>query len=198
MATVTPDDLAALLGVEFDDAQDSQAQAALDMALAVVGSYLPDLSFEAGEEVSVDLQGTWSRDLHLPKRPVTDVHSVSINGTSLDDESGWTWLGRNVVRRGSSEVATLEVDAQGADPLPVGNWGGPSATVTVVYSYDATFPADVRAVVLQVAKRLYTNPAGVRMEMLGGYQVQYDATDGTVGLQPYEAMMLRTYRRRAW
>jgi hypothetical protein len=201
VALATTDDLASLLGREFTDAEETQAEAAIRLASAAVSAYLPDVALEPGEDVTVRLRGTWSRDLRLPRRPVLNVSAVTINGDELDGNTGWSWIGGDSIRRGSwypeQDYAGWDV-TQGAAPGPAFHWGGPTAVVEVTYSYGVeTVPPAVWMVVVQVAKRLFLNPEGVRQESLGGYAVTYDAGDGVVGLNVAEMAALRQYRTRA-
>ena len=203
MPLATTDDLAALLGREFTDAEDTQAEAAIRMATAMVRAELPDVALEDGDHVTVRVPGTWDRDLRLPKRQVSDVHTVAINGDDLDGTS-WSWAGGDYIRRGAWYLDTVDGSADvlgagtgGATSGPVFHWGGPAAVVEVTYSYDGVAPPAVWATVVQVAKRLFLNPAGVRQESLGGYAVTYDNGDGAASLNAAERDMLRKYRTRA-
>lgn len=200
MPLATTDDLAGILGRELTDAEDAQAEAAIRLASAMVRAELPDVALADGDNVVAKVPGTWDRDLRLPKRQVTAVHAVSINGSELDDESGWTWLGGDSIRRGAWFLESADPSADvvgGATAGPVFHWGGPHAVVEVTYDYAAVVPPAVWATVVQVAKRLFLNPAGVRQESLGGYAVTYDNGDGSASLNAAERDMLRKYRTRA-
>lgn len=205
MPLATTDDLAGILGRELTDAEDAQAEAAIRLASAMVRAELPDVALDDGDHVVAKIPGTWDRDLRLPKRQVTAVYAVTLNGYTMDDSVGWLWLGGDSIRRGAWYVDTLDpapdasadYQAGGATSGRTFHWGGPHAVVEVTYSYAAVVPPAVWATVVQVAKRLFLNPSGIRQESLGGYSVTYDPGDGSASLNAAECDMLRKYRTRA-
>lgn len=133
----------------------------------------------------VELAGTWRRKLWLPERPVTGVKDVSI--TSPWD--AWTLPDVNlqITRRGQL-IRTDWCD-----------WCGPDATVHLTYSHGyPVIPGDVKAVVLSMASRAFSNPTGVLSRSIGTYSESFAAADGSsLGLSGAELSVIRRYRPRS-
>lgn len=181
-------------------AETTRAQLMLDLATAAIQNWCRQTISSA--ETTALLPGTWSQDLELPERPVTEVDTVEVDGVATTD---WDWNERGVLRRGAASFAqTSVVNAAGdADSTTQGaagsaqHWGGPQATVSVTYTHGfATIPADIKAVCLAVAGRAFTSEVGVKQESLGAYSVTYGGggADG-VTITPADMTLLRRYRR---
>ncbi|MFG2916255.1 hypothetical protein ACGF0D_25615 [Kitasatospora sp. NPDC048298] len=67
--------------------------------------------------------------------------------------------------------------------------------VTYTHGY-AEVPADVRALVLTLAGRVFTNPRDLRQESVGSVSVTYAAETIGASLAPVERDALARYRRR--
>lgn len=205
----TVDDLATLLNRTFTPGEEDQAALLLDMATAVIRSWTrQDIS--AVIDDTIKLPGTWSTDLELPQWPVTAVHSVAVNGLSIDN-TGWTWNSRQLIRRGflgprafDWPIGVFITESDLSDwPLQPGgifHWSGPPATIEVVYDHGfATIPEDVIAICLSVAARSFVNPVGAVSESIGNYSITYDQTarnrSAGMALTPEDQQALRKYRK---
>lgn len=159
-----------------------------------------------GGSSTVVLAGTWSRDLELPRGPITAVTAVTLNGQTLD-AAGYWWNERNLIRRGIDSVnastnAGDDIDDGTVDQGAVGRygigWGGPEATVVVDWTYEfAAVPGSVKSLALRIAARTIGNPQQVSQESLGPYSVSLGdafsrlSNDSGLGLTKIERMRLR-------
>jgi hypothetical protein len=210
MSFATLDDFYTVIGDDGDGSSDAQVQLLLDLATAVITAWTRQDIALVTDDV-VELPGTWNANLELPQFPVVDISAVSVNGIALGDAE-WTWNQRQTLRRGGGArafdyPAGALVAAAAGDvvdwPLQQSgawHWNGPDATVTVTYShgYDPV-PADVQAVCLALATRIFTNPTGAVSEQVLNYQVTYDqaarARAAGMALTPEDQQALRKYRR---
>jgi hypothetical protein len=194
MSFATNLDVQKLLARALSDDELTQAQLALDLISGEIEG-ITGQTFRAEEHTS-KLAGTWSRDLDLPRRPVTAVDSVTLNGLAVA-AGAWAWNERSLIRRGvpvANGFDSIDVEAdweiwgiQGAGWEAGLHWGGPASTVEVVYTAgpDAV-PAVVKSVALSAGLRFMQNPAGIRSEALGAYNVTYSIpADG----QPYGLLL---------
>jgi hypothetical protein len=173
-------DVAAALGRDIDE-DDLQAVSAIERASAVVVAELPDWQWTPAEQVTLSFAGGYGRTLELPARNVTAVSSVEVDGELLDADA-WEWSGRRTVKR---------VDG--------GSFVSPQTQVRVVVDLgELDVPQILATVAVQLALRLYTNPEGVRQEMLGSYMVMFNPTAGQAGLTNDERRMVRQFRQRAF
>lgn len=183
MAFATLPDLEAFLGEDFDPARADLGELALDLATAGIRTFTGQ-HIEAVADDSVTLDGNDRSVLFLPELPVTDVASVTVDGTVLAFVAGqydYTWTEGGVVTR------------------RWGTWGSTPRSIVVVYSHGyATVPDDIRSVCLSVAARGMSNPLGLRSESVGSYSysVAVPATGVPTGLSLNDAEqdMLRSYR----
>lgn len=107
----------------------------------------------------VELAGVWARTLKLPERPVTAVTAVTlVDAVGISRTiTEYVWSRRGNLRRTDG-----------------GYWGGPDATVTVTYSHGyATPPRELNTLAVNLAARAWVNPARVRQEGVGTYQVSF-------------------------
>ena len=111
----------------------------------------------------------------IPTRPVSVVTAVQAADVALD-ASSWEWDRFDTVY-----VSTDE----------------PTVEVTFTAGY-VTVPADIKAVALALAGRIYAQPvAAVRSESIDDYTVGYDTSGATAqDLSPLESMILDRYRSR--
>jgi hypothetical protein len=189
LATVA--DLATLLGRTFTPEQELQAQALLDQASSVVRAYVRQ---DITRATTTDTFTMRRADplLHacggvvtLPQRPIVDIASVLIDGTTTQD---WWQEGSDLLLRSWA-------------------WDQPPAAhrppqVTVTYTHgDDPIPGDIQAIVLQAANRVIVNPSGIRSETVGGESVTYliPAVGEYLGvlLSRTEQKVLDRYRRTA-
>lgn len=169
----------------------------LDAATAAIQAYCRQ-SFTQATTTAV-FPGTFTSALVLPERPVTAVTLVKIGDTTLTVDTDYVWDGAHTLYRGTKVDGVLSVN--GPDYLidGWGDWGGPGAQVTVVYSHGfASIPNDVKGVCLALAARSLTSPDGVNSESVGSYSVSYSRTGGAVSLLTEEKALLNRYRRRVF
>lgn len=132
------------------------------------------------------LPGTWSRDLDLPRGPITAVTSVSLNGIGVA-AGAYIWNQRSLLRAGAANLTDLDefdmpedwnsYGMQGATWRAGGHWGGPASTVAVTYAWGSD-PAlgMLRSMTLRTAARVIGNPANLTQESLAVYSASYGAT----------------------
>lgn len=98
--------------------------------------------------------GVWDERLRLPERPVSSVTSVELDGVVL--------------------VADVDYTLQGDELVRWSGWGGPTATVEVVYDhgYDV-IPDEIKQVSLELVTRVWVNPGSVQSETSGAQTVAY-------------------------
>ena len=167
-----------------------------------------DISQTTGDTVT--LAGNWGQSLLLPQFPVTNVVSVTVNGT-LWDSSRYQWdrYGNLRISTGSFQpdygaslyggTNNLLGPAGSSDgPLPSGNsWMGPAAQIVVVYDHGySTIPDSIANMVAGVVALQISAGVGITMEQVGGYKVQYQRSDGgALSLTDANKKDLRRYRR---
>jgi hypothetical protein len=184
-------DLATLLGRTFTPEQELQAQALLDQASAVVRAYVRQDITQATTTDTFTMRRVnpvlyrCTGAVTLPQRPVTDIDSVTVNGTVTQD---WWQDGNDLLLRSAAW-----------DQPPAAN-RPPQVTVTYTHGWDEV-PGDIRAIVLQAANRVIVNPSGIRSETVGGESVTYliPAVGEYLGvlLSRTEQKVLDRYRRTA-
>ena len=186
LATVA--DLATSLGRTFTPAEETQAQALLDQASAVVRAYMrqditeatttdtftmrrPDLPYGCGGEVT------------LPQRPLQAVTEVRVDGVVTGD---W-WLDGDRLLLSAQPWA-----------WPPDAHQPPQVQVTYTHGWDPV-PGDITAIVMQAVNRALVNPGQVRSETVGGESTTYlIPTSGEalgVLLSRTEMRVLDRYRR---
>lgn len=191
----TPADLAVFLGrEELEDAEFLQAQLLLDLASDQIRRWARQTIDLVASDVAI-LAGSWSSELILPERPVVAVSAVSVDGTALTADTGYTMSPPGVLHVGPSGGSS---GRQGATGLRGGTWGGPAARVTVTYTHGfAAIPTAVKAATLAMAARVVASPSGVRSETVAGYSVTYAAAGSSVQMDDTEMAAL-SWLRRSW
>lgn len=161
----------------------------------------------------ITLPGNWSQRFILPQRPVTNVSSVVINGTTLAT-TGYVWdrMGNVDVLTGSfmPDASGSMIGAQtnlwgpagstSASPIASPNWGGPSAVIVVTYDHGwATVPSSVVDVVAGLVAAAINTPVGIGSEQIGGYKVVYShsSSGGSMTLTPDMEKSLSRLRVRS-
>lgn len=184
-ALATVDDLEVRLGRTLTLTEADQAEALLDDASAAVRAYIGQSVDSAEQTARLRVRNGAVR---LPRRPVTAVESVEdVNGNAID----FTWDAGQVVTLGSSFT-----DGWSTEPTR-------SAYIWVDVTYTAgwaTVPADLVAVVCQIAGRALGRPAdstGMTSESIAGYSYSVGgaAAAGPLGLLSDEKAVLDRYRR---
>jgi hypothetical protein len=130
--------------------------------------------------VSYDRRGWF---VAVPERPLTAVTTVVVNGTTVTTHT--VDLLNSQVRLVDG-VPTDDADEDVED----------QAVVTYTAGY-ATVPANVKAVALAVAGRIYDNPQGLRSRQIDDYSETRAGDDqdlAGVTLLPREERLLRRYR----
>lgn len=151
------------------------------------------------------LAAVWGPVLPLPRLPVTNVVSVTADGTTI---TGWQWDQRVGLRRNAVPVGNVgctaedswPIETQGATGGSAASWGGPGITLAVRYTSGyATTPDDVAAICEGLAASAFSTPTGVRSESLGSYAVTYtiESSGSSVSISITDAKALNRYRKRA-
>lgn len=158
MALFVLEELASALQRDLDTAS---ATLARDVATALVESLTGPLGSQQST-VTLPLDGTC---IDLPSEVVTAVASVSVDGVAAQFE----WL------RPHPRVRLLSWVLAG---YPV-TWH----TVEVVYTHGfGIVPPVAKAVALEVAKRAYANPSGLRDSRIDDYSESYGPAGGAAGV----------------
>lgn len=169
----------------------------LDLATGAIQSYTNQTLTSVS--TTAKLPGNFGHELTLPERPVTAVTSVTLGDTVLVADTDFVWDGQHTLYRGTKVDGILSVN--GPDWLinGWGDWGGPGAVVTVVYTHGfGTIPNDIKGVCLALAARSLSSPDGVNSESVGSYSVSYSRTGGAVSLLDEEKALLDRYRRKVF
>jgi hypothetical protein len=150
----------------------NRAAALLDDASAKIRSYTGRTFTQATSSVTVDI---CCNKATLPDGPVLSITSVTVDGQAVS----YTRVGRKLTIIG----------------------GYLSAVVVYVHGY-AEVPADIRAVVCQIAGRAYganAQDSAVQTESLGSYAVGFGAAGaaGPLGMLNDERAVLDRYRSPA-
>jgi len=195
MAFATETELEAYTGATIAT---DRATILLDMATGAIQAYTNQtMTFEAGD--SITLPGNFGHLLTLPERPVTAVTSVTLGDTALVVDVDYVWDGKDGLYRGTKVDGILSVNGPDWLVNGWGDWGGPGAVVTIVYSHGfATIPNDIKGVCLALAARSLSSPDGVNSESVGSYSVSYSRTGGAVSLLSEEKALLDRYRRKVF
>lgn len=186
MAFATVAELEDWLGYSLDAGETDRASLLLDVASATIQTHTGQTLELVTDDVA-DLRGTWERVLTLPERPVVSVASVVLDGETLTVDDDFVVVGDQLRRPGFQTLSPQ------SDFYPKSGWGGPDVVVRVTYTHGfAVIPDDVKGVCLSLAARLWSGSAGLAMEVLGSYTVQYRRVE----LEDWERAVLNRYRRR--
>jgi hypothetical protein len=163
----------------------------------------------------ITLHGNWDRTLVVPQRPVTNVASVTVNGTPWSSSQfKWNRMGDLTVFSGSfmpdyrsgsfAGINSSLIGPAGSSspgPNPTGpTWQGPSADVAITYDHGfATNPDEIANIIAgMVATQMATSP-GVIREDIGGYRIFYSKSSDSGGgllLTDEDKKTLDFYRKR--
>ena len=171
MALITEAQLAAHLGVDEAELDDTQAAQVIDLASGAVVGYC-GRPFEATADTEFTAYSP-GRAVILPHTDVT-VTEVTVAGTTADADSYRVDSSAGIVYRDSG-------------------WYG---EVVVTYDHDSdTVPVPVRLATLQVAARLIENPLLLQSENFGSYGSVYGINVIGMGLiTEGERQLLAPYR----
>lgn len=179
----TPEDLAALLQLDWDSLDPAQ-QASLTM-LVEIGTAV--VQAEVGQRLvavtddSVTLLGTTDSWLDLPERPVTAVSSVAVDGTAVGD---YRLFGARLWRSCGWAPSPLE-----------------PSTVTVEYTHGYASDAQelqlARGAVLAVVRDWAANPTAATSLRIDDYAETYSAVTARLETTTHlRAALRRQYGRR--
>jgi hypothetical protein len=152
---------------------DPTALLLLDIASDVVRDHLNlQLDLHAGDVVVLDpINGEF---VFLPELPISAI-------TLVETFDGTVWT----TAPATSYTASLDTGQIQALAWMGVSWPSKPGTWRVTYSHGfATIPSGLVGVVLGVAARAYTSPAGISQEAVGGYSVRYEIEkDGFTALE---------------
>ena len=208
-ALATQLDVESMLGRSLSSVEESFIDNQLQKASGLVrGHTRQQISQTLADSVS--LAGNWGQHILLPQFPVTNIVSITVNGT-LWDSSRYSWDGYGNVNLSTGSFQPdygaslfggtnnlLGPAGSSSGPLPSGNsWMGPSAQIVVVYDHGyAVIPDDIANMVAGVVALQISAGVGITMEQVGGYKVQYQRSDGgALSLTDANKKDLRRYRR---
>lgn len=203
----TPSDLASLLQQDVDT---STATLLIEAATAVVQQACGGQRIVQVLGDTLTLSGTADSWLPLPQLPVTNVTSVTLDGTTLTAGTDYKVLGNRLWRRqGWQANFGWPWELQGIGS-PWYTYAPPSLTwpyqepSTVVVVCDHGFPTGsqdlqlARTAVLSLAATGYSNPSGATSESIDDYHVGFDAAVARMQLSPHmQALLAKKYGRRA-
>ncbi len=164
---------------------DPSATLMLSIASAMVRDYLQqEILAVAGDVALLDpINGAY---VVLPEAPVTAVSLVETYDATLATP-GW------VTMDPTSYTVSKRLGMIAALPQTGVIWPTDPETWRVTYDHGfSACPDGLAGVVLGVAARTYSTPAGAESERIGGYQVKYAMQAD--GFNPLEKVVLERYR----
>lgn len=165
------------------DASDDGIVSAVESACAIVRQQAEQVFTE--ETNTLTLDGTGTDAIVLPQLPVSDITSVSVDGTAVSDY---------VLRDDGVLIRTLENSAAEAPSYARWPEGRQNVEVRCTTGYaTADFPLEVMEVALQLAIRL-ADQQHVAQETIGPVSVRY--TGAAMDLTAGEKAILRKARPR--
>lgn len=175
-------DIEALAGRSLTTSEAAYASTLLDKATSLIQGETRQTLTAVSGDVWTGLAVPRDGSVRLPQRPVTNVSSVTLDGTFLP----------------SSQYA---VDG-GTGILHY--WGGSYSShpvqMTVTYDHGYTeIPGDLSAICAEMVWGQINNPQGLRQFALGDYSGTFAGNDAGVGmtLTPDQLRQLRRYMRLA-
>lgn len=189
-ATIT--DVEDLLGTSLADDADRVGRL-LDRAEAIVAGEMPGFTFGAVTDDVVTVEADGDDLLELPYYPVTGITAIAIDGVTLGTDD-YTFNVLGYVRR--------RVTALGNPHDEAGltyRWPDRGVDIVVTYSYgvaSASPPAEVTAVVAELAAGRIVNPSQAAQESLGDRSISFGSSGATGdGLSHDQRRRLRHWRR---
>ena len=169
-----------------DDSEDPALEVALEGALALTESLLDRPLVAPDAPVTDRVDGLGSEVVYLPTWPLVELVSVAISEARADvdtwtlDDPPMAWRGRGVVAdTGTPALADIDPEGHGGlARLDGGVWPRGTRNVTVVHRSGytpATFPPDLRLLVLQLTKAILSRQGkeGLRSETFDTYSADY-------------------------
>lgn len=168
-AFATSSDLEERLGLDFNADEHVRASGLLlkasNLIRAATGQHI---SLVADDEYST--RGYAGGEITLPERPIVEVGSVVIAGTTID-AAGYYFQGDKVIR-------------WGAYGWPQVGFGSSTDELVVTYTHGyEEIPGDIVAVCLEMVARVWANPGAVVSETVGNVQT-------TFSVQPVNGLLL--------
>jgi hypothetical protein len=194
----TPEDLASLLQQNVDTAT---ATLLIETATATVQAMAGQRIVQVVDD-SITLLGTSDAWLNLSQIPVTEVTSVSLDGTALASGSGGYKLFGDKLWRSTGWQTNLGWFNQWPNNGQI-SWCGPEPSeVAIVYTHG--YPPDAqelqlaRGAVLSLIATVYANPSGAASESIDDYSVQFAQTSAAMQAAGDQATHLRAALRRQY
>ena len=189
-ATIT--DVEDLLGEDLTASTD-RVNRLIERAEGIVAGELPGFVFGAVVDAEVTIDPDGDDFLELPFYPVTGITSVTVNGAALA-ATDYTFDTLGFVRRRVTSVADPSTDTG-----LTYRWPDRGVDIVVTYSYgvaSATPPAEVVAVVAELAAGRIVNPSQAAQESLGDRSISFGSGGATGdGLNDDQRRRLRHWRR---
>jgi len=180
----TVDQLASFMQLPLAS-DDPTATLLLDIASGMVRDYLKQQLDQATDDVVLldPINGAY---LMLPELPVASVSLVEYLDASVSP-AVWT----------TADPSTYTVSARlgmiAGSPGCGIYWPSTPASWRVTYTHGySPIPSSLVGVVLGVAARAYSSPAGIELERIGGYQVKYAVE--AAGFSAIELITLNRYK----
>jgi hypothetical protein len=166
----TPADLAARLGVDLTDDEQTRAAALLASSTGLIQAEAKQ-TITLVEDDTLTRRGTRDTQISLPEKPVISVASVTVNGVALAEGTDWYLDGSDITRM---PVFGIIEGVGFDDDLLRRGFGWPGMQVEIVYThgYDE-IPEAVKVICLESVVRVWVNPGSVMRERYGSEQVDY-------------------------
>lgn len=168
------DDLAAQLGIELTENEESRADALLSLASGLIQDAARQ-TIELVENETVVMRRARGAVVLLAERPVVSVSSVLAGGDALAADTYYL-DGDCLVRSGGTWGDLLGVGFSGNDEL----------VVTYTHGYEE-IPETIKGICVAAVVRAWVNPGAVAQEGYGSERVVY----------PVQGMLLTAQERRA-
>lgn len=196
------EELEARLGIEFTDAEELRAATLLGLVSDLIRGHVRQRITLVTNDV-LTIPGSWGDRILLPERPVVKVSSITAtfynSGTPVDLPSLAWYVDKDELVRYAFPV--------GLDRhfFTNGNgWLGPGYTLAITYDhgYDAgAIPmprqlAVAKSVALEVAARVWINPAAAAQSTIAGVSASYTAA-GLMFTTEETADLRDAFRRQA-
>lgn len=169
-AFATAAELQAFTGRDYDDTHADAVLAAVSDEIRGVANQQVDIT-ATPSNTTVELAGTWGDSVTLPDRPVTEVVSVTVDGTAVSTADWFFHRPDQVVKPGGFD--------------------GPEYPITVVYKHArSAVPGWLKTLTMRVAARTIGNPTGALQETNADYTISHMRSDTM--LTPAERKMVRS------
>jgi len=188
----TRTDLEDLLGVDLSSSSD-RVDRLITRAEGIVLGDLVGFTLGETDDEDVTLEGTGEVLLELPNYPVRSVDAITVDGVALT-AADYTFTVLGQLRRRYTGLDNPHL----WDGSTI-RWPDRGIDIVVTYSYgyaSADIPAELTAVVAEVAAVRIANPNAVAQESLGDRSVSFGAGGSSKdGLSKDQLRRLRHWRR---